>query len=164
MLMSWSDIIMSVKFTPNGRAGHMYMHRQTHKHRPTQIELSTYMLMNYVHMYSGPKAQSFLFSAPLFSRTNGAEKRTNGTEKRTNGAEKRTNGAEKRTNGAEKRTNGAEKRTNGAEKRTHGAEKRTNGAEKRTNGAEKRKCTLGPPYIWSNLTKSLIFVVLSVTR
>ena len=74
--------------------------------------------------YSGPKAQSFLFSAPLFSQTNGAKKRTNGAEKRTNGAEKRTNGAEKRTNGAEKRTNGA---------------------EKRTNGAEKRKCTLGPP-------------------
>ena len=75
--------------------------------------------------YSGPKVQSFLFSAPLFSQTNGAGKRTNGEEKRTNGAEKRTNGAEKRTNGAEKRTNGA---------------------EKRTNGAEKRKCTLGPPY------------------
>ena len=122
-----------------------------------------------------PKVQSFLFSAPLFSQTNGAEKRingaekrtngaekrkngaerrtngvekrTNGAEKRTNGAEKRTNGAEKRTNGAEKRTNGAEKRTNGAEKRTNGAEKRTNGAEKRTNGAEKRKCTLGPLYL-----------------
>ena len=73
------------------------------------------------HMYSGPKVQSFLFSAPLFSQTNGAEKRTNDAEKRTNGAEKRTNGAEKRTNGA----------------------------EKRTNGAEKRKCTLGPPYMWS---------------
>ena len=70
-----------------------------------------------VGRYSGPKVQSFLFSAPLFSQTNGAEKRTNGAEKRTNGAEKRTNGAEKRTNGA----------------------------EKRTNGAEKRKCTLGPP-------------------
>ena len=35
-------------------------------------------------MYSGPKVQSFLFSAPLFSQTNGAEKRTNGAEKRTN--------------------------------------------------------------------------------
>ena len=80
----------------------------------------------YVYSYSGPKVQSFLFSAPLFSQTNGAEKRTNGAENRTNGAEKRTNGAEKRTNGAEKRTNGA---------------------EKRTNGAEKRKCTLGPSYI-----------------
>ena len=77
------------------------------------------------HEYSGPKVHSFLFSTPLFSQTNSAEKRTNG---------------------AEKRTNGAEKRTNGAEKRTTGAEKRTNGAEKRTNGAEKRKCTLGPPY------------------
>ena len=78
--------------------------------------------------YSGPKVQSFLFFAPLFSQTNGAEKRTNGAEKRTNGAEKRT-------------------KFNGAEKRTNGAEKRTNGAEKRTNGAEKRKCTLGPPYL-----------------
>ena len=79
---------------------------------------------NHPPSYSGPKVQSFLFSAPLFSQTN----------------------EEKRTDGAEKRTNGAEKRTNGAEKRTNGAEKRTNGAEKRTNGAEKRKCTLGPPY------------------
>ena len=67
--------------------------------------------------YDGPKVQSFLFSAPIFSQTNGAEKRTNGAEKRTNGAEKK-----------------------------NGAEKRTNGAEKRTKGAEERKCTLGPPY------------------
>ena len=51
--------------------------------------------------YSGPKVQSCLFSTPLFSQTNGAEKRTNGAEKRTNGEEKRTNGEEKRTNGTE---------------------------------------------------------------
>ena len=67
------------------------------------LPMDMWSMLRQVMGYSVSKVQRFLFSAPLFSHLNGAEKRTNGAEKRTNGAEKRTNGAEKKTNGAGKR-------------------------------------------------------------
>ena len=85
---------------------------------------------------------TFLFSAPLFSQTNGAEKRTNGEEKRTNGAEKRTNGAEKRTKRGKRREQMVQRREQMVQRREQMVQRREQMVQRREQMVQRRESVL----------------------